>query len=76
VSAAARPEGRWAAHEQATMTRVAVLAISLAFILGFAFLTIGGIEQFGFSVQGVLSVIVLVILTVGIVGALRNPPRR
>ncbi|HEV7937186.1 MAG TPA: hypothetical protein VGP18_04085 [Solirubrobacteraceae bacterium] len=58
------------------MTRVAVLAISLAFILGFAFLTIGGIEQFGFSVQGVLSVIVLVILTVGIVGALRNPPRR
>ncbi len=58
------------------MTRAAVFAISLAFILGFAFLTIGGIEQFGFSVQGVLSVIVLVILTVGIVGALRNPPRR
>jgi hypothetical protein len=58
------------------MTRVAVLAIALAFILGFAFLTIGGIEQFGLSVPGVLSVIVLVILTVGIVGALRNPPRR
>ena len=58
------------------MTRVAVLALSLAFILGFGFLTIGGIEQFGFSVQRVLSVIVLVILTVGIVGALRNPPRR
>jgi hypothetical protein len=58
------------------MTRVAVLAISLAFILGFGFLTIGGIQQFGLSIQGVLSVIVLVILTVGIVGALRNPPRR
>jgi hypothetical protein len=58
------------------MTRVAVLAVALAFILGFAFLTIGGIEQFGFSVQAVLSVIVLAILTVGIVGALRNPPRR
>lgn len=57
------------------MTRVAVLAVALAFILGFAFLTIAGIEQFGLSVQGVLSVIVLVILTVGIVGALRNPPR-
>lgn len=57
------------------MTRVAVLAVALAFILGFAFLTIGGIEQFGLSVQGVLSVIVLVILTVGILGALRNPPR-
>jgi hypothetical protein len=57
------------------MTRVAVLAVCLAFILGFAFLTIGGIQQFGLSVQGVLSVLVLVILTVGIVGALRNPPR-
>jgi hypothetical protein len=57
------------------MTRVAVLAVALTFILGFAFLTIGGIEQFGLSVQAVLSVIVLVILTIGIVGALRNPPR-
>jgi len=57
------------------MTRVAVLAISLAFILGFAFLTIGGIEQFGLSIPGVLSVVVLLILTIGIVGALRNPPR-
>jgi hypothetical protein len=58
------------------MTRIAVLAISLAFLLGFAFLTIGGIEQFGFgNVQSVLSAIILVILTVGIVGSLRNPPR-
>ncbi|MGA9874880.1 MAG: hypothetical protein WBQ21_03640 [Solirubrobacteraceae bacterium] len=57
------------------MTRVAVLALSLAFILGFAFLTIGGIEQFGLSIPGVLSVVILVILTVGVVGALRNPPR-
>ena len=67
-------DGR-ASDERASMTRVAVLAIALAFILGFAFLTIGGIEQFGLSVQAVLSVLVLVILTVGIVGALRNPPR-
>jgi hypothetical protein len=57
------------------MTRVAVLAVSLAFILGFAFLTIGGIEQYGLSIPSVLSVLVLLILTVGIVGALRNPPR-
>jgi hypothetical protein len=57
------------------MTRVAVLAISLAFILGFAFLTIGGIQQYGLNVQSVLSVAVLAILTIGIVGALRNPPR-
>ncbi len=62
------------------MTRVAVLAISLAFILGFASLAIGSLAQYGFTAEGVLlgvpSVIVLVILTVGIVGALRNPPRR
>jgi hypothetical protein len=57
------------------MTRIAVLAVSLAFILGFAFLTIGGIEQYGLTAEGVLSVLVLVILTVGIVGALRNPPQ-
>jgi hypothetical protein len=57
------------------MTRIAVLAVSLAFILGFAFLTIGGIAQYGLTAEGVLSVVVLVILTVGVVGALRNPPR-
>jgi hypothetical protein len=57
------------------MTRIAVLAVSLAFILGFAFLTIGGIAQYGITAEGVLSVFVLVLLTVGVVGALRNPPR-
>jgi hypothetical protein len=57
------------------MTRIAVLAVSLAFILGFAFLTIGGIAQYGLTAEGVLSVFVLVLLTVGVVGALRNPPR-
>jgi len=58
------------------MTRVAVLAVALAFILGFAFLTIDGIRNAGFGVEGVASVIVLLLLVVGIVGALRNPPRR
>ncbi len=56
------------------MTRVAVLAVSLAFILGFGFLTIGGIAEFGFTAQGVISVFVLVLMAVGIIGALRNPP--
>jgi amino acid transporter len=57
------------------MTRVAVLAVALAFILGLAFLTIAGIEQYGFSFEAVTSVFIIVLLTVGIVGALRNPPR-
>jgi hypothetical protein len=58
------------------MTRVAVLAVALAFILGFAFLTISGIAQYGLTGEAVVSVFVLVLMTVGIVGALRNPPRR
>jgi hypothetical protein len=58
------------------MTRTAVLAVALAFILGFAYLTIDGIRHAGFGIEGVVSVIVLVLLVVGIVGALRNPPRR
>ncbi|MGH2911422.1 MAG: hypothetical protein ACRDJ3_02990 [Solirubrobacteraceae bacterium] len=58
------------------MTRVAVLAVALAFILGLAFLTISGIEQYGLTFEAVTSVFILVLLTVGIVGALRNPPRK
>ncbi len=58
------------------MTRVAVLAVSLAFIVGLAFLTISGIEQYGLTFEAVTSVFILVLLTVGIVGALRNPPRK
>jgi hypothetical protein len=57
------------------VTRVAVLALALAFILGLAFLTIAGIEQYGLTFEAVVSVFILVLLTVGIVGALRNPPR-
>jgi hypothetical protein len=58
------------------MTRIAVFAIALAFILGFALLTIEGIAQQGMSIEGALAILVLAILTVGIFGALRNPPRR
>ncbi len=58
------------------MIRVAVLAVALAFILGFAILTIEGIKSMGFGPESVAAVFVLVLLAVGIVGALRNPPRR
>ncbi len=56
------------------MTRVAVLAVALAFIVGFAILTIEGIQSTGFGFESVAALIVLVLLAVGIVGALRNPP--
>jgi hypothetical protein len=58
------------------MTRLAVLGAALVFIAGFAFLTYASIvEQGGLSLASVVSVFILVLLAVGIVGALRNPPR-
>jgi len=58
------------------MTRVIVLAIALAFMLGFAVLTVTGIREAGFGVESLVALGVLALLVVGIVGALRNPPRR
>jgi hypothetical protein len=58
------------------MTRLVVLGAALIFIAGFAFLTYTSIvEQGGISLASVVSAFILVLLTVGIVGALRNPPR-
>jgi hypothetical protein len=59
------------------MTRLLVLALALLFIAGFAFLTISAmVSQHGITLLGAISIFVLVLLTVGIVGALLNPPRR
>ena len=55
--------------------RNAVLAAVLVFIAGFAFLTFASIVEQGLTVAAVLSILILVLLSVGIVGALRNPPR-
>jgi hypothetical protein len=57
------------------MTRLAVLGAALVFIAGFAFLTFAAVVEEGFSVASALSVFIVVLLAVGIVGALRNPPR-
>jgi len=58
------------------MTRVLVLGAALLFISAFAFLTYHSIVEEGFSVLTLLAGFILVLLTVGIVGALRNPPRQ
>jgi hypothetical protein len=58
------------------MTRLAVLGAVLVFIAGFAFLTFTAILKDGITLDTVLSVFIVVLLSVGIVGALRNPPRR
>ena len=68
--AAAPPPG---SHERPRM-RTAVLAIALVFIAGFAFLTVAAAFEQGVTAATVLSVFILVLLAVGIVGALRNPP--
>jgi hypothetical protein len=57
------------------MTRLLVLAAALVFIAGFAFLTYATIVRQGLSAGSLLSIFIVVLLAVGIVGALRNPPR-
>ncbi|MGA8363222.1 MAG: hypothetical protein WB709_01740 [Solirubrobacteraceae bacterium] len=58
------------------MSRRLVLGAALLFIAGFAFLTVSAVSQQGFTLLSAVSIFVLVLLGVGIVGALLNPPRR
>jgi hypothetical protein len=59
------------------MTRLLVLGGALLFVIGFAFLTLSTIHtQGGITFATLLSILIVVLLAVGIVGALRNPPRR
>jgi hypothetical protein len=57
------------------MSRLLVLGAALVFIAGFAFLTFTAIVEQGFTLASLLSVLILALLGIGIIGALRNPPR-
>jgi hypothetical protein len=57
------------------MRRILVLGAALVFIAGFAFLTVVAVIEQGFTVASLLSILILAMLAIGIVGALRNPPR-
>ena len=57
------------------MRRLVVLCVALVFIAGFAFLTFRAMAEQGVTVAGLLSVFILVLLAVGIIGALLNPPK-
>jgi hypothetical protein len=57
------------------MRRVLVLVAALVFIAGFAFLTFSAVVEQGFTAASLLSILILLLLSIGIVGALRNPPR-
>ena len=57
------------------MRRLLVLGLALVFIAGMAFLTLSAVIEQGFTLASLISVLILLVLGVGIVGALRNPPR-
>ncbi len=57
------------------MSRLVVLGVALMFIAGFGFLTFASAVERGFTLGSLVSIVVLVLLAVGIVGALLNPPR-
>jgi hypothetical protein len=55
--------------------RHVVLMITLVFIAVLAALTIKAFADNGVSVVGVIAIAILVLFSIGIVGALRTPPR-
>jgi hypothetical protein len=57
------------------MRRVLVLGAVLVFIAGFAFLTVAAVIEQGFTIASFISLLILGLLSIGVVGALRNPPR-
>jgi hypothetical protein len=58
------------------MTRLLVLLVATLSILGFAFLTLSAIAAQGFTLGSAISIFVVVLMGVGIIGALLNPPRK
>ena len=56
--------------------RLAVFTIALLFIVALAALTVRDIRMHGATPVGVLAIVILVLFTTGIVGALLHPPRR
>ena len=56
------------------MSRLIALILALVFIAGFGFLTLRAVAEQGVTLAALLSIFILVLLGVGIIGALRNPP--
>lgn len=56
------------------MTRSVVLAVVVLFVVGFAALTIAAAAEQGVTLATLVSLAVLVLIGVGVIGALRNPP--
>jgi hypothetical protein len=56
--------------------RLLVLTIALLFVGALGALTVRDIHTHGLTPVSVLAVIIVVVFTIGIVGALLHPPRR
>ena len=56
--------------------RLAVFTVALLFIVALGVLTVRDVRMHGATPVDVLAIIVLVLFTTGIVGALLHPPRR
>ena len=54
--------------------RVTVLTLALLFIILLAALTVADIANNGLTALDVVAVLILVLFSVGVLGALRNPP--
>lgn len=53
-----------------------MLLAAVLFIVLMGYLTVVDFASNGVSVVGILAVVILVLLSIGILGALRNPPDR
>jgi hypothetical protein len=56
--------------------RQAVFTIALVFTSLLAYLTVVDFVRYGVTVLGVLGVLIVLLFGIGIVGALRHPPRQ
>jgi hypothetical protein len=55
--------------------RHTVLAIAVVFIALLTYLTVVNLIHHGVSAAGILAILIIVLFSIGIVGALRHPPR-
>jgi hypothetical protein len=55
--------------------RRTLLAVTLIFIVGLAVLTVDAFANGGNVIVGVFAILILILFSIGIVGALRQPPR-
>lgn len=54
--------------------RTAILAAGIAFVVLFGTLTVGVVADSGLDIISVTSLGIIVLLLIGLIGAIRNPP--